>query len=473
MKEEAAMTIPARDALETLWSGLSLPADALPNLLIEGEEPVLPSSFAIGTAAAVSIGAAGLAAAEIFARRGGARQAVAISMRDAAIEFRSERYLRVGGGEAPELWDPIAGLYPCGDGGFVRLHTNFAHHRAGVVRILGCEDTKEAVAEALLRWKALDFETAASEAGMVVAALRSKAEWDATPQARALAAEPLIAIDRIGDAPPTPLPPGRRPLEGLRVLELARIIAGPVAGRVLAAHGAEVLQISAPHLPQIDTTVIDNGRGKRTARLDLRHEADRAQLKALAASGDVFLQSYRPGALAARGFGAEELAAERPPAAPGIVHASLSAYGFSGPWAMKRGFDSLTQTTTGINRDEADAAGQATPRALPAQALDHAGGTLLALGIMAALLRRAEEGGSWRVRVSLARTGLWLRSLGRVENGFSAPDPKLEDVQDRIEQSESGYGKLTAVRHAARLAETPAYWDGPAMPLGSHAPQWQ
>jgi crotonobetainyl-CoA:carnitine CoA-transferase CaiB-like acyl-CoA transferase len=444
-----------------LWHDLGLDPAALRRLTITGHDPVLPSAFAIGQAAATSIGLAALAAT-LYAGR---PQPVGVALRDAAAEFRSERYLRIDGAAPEDPWDAIAGLYPCADG-FLRLHTNFAHHRAGVIRLLGCADNREAVAEALRGWKALDFEAAATAAGMVVAALRSYAEWDPTPQAQAIAAEPLIALRRIGDAPPVAAPRGARLLAGLRVLDLTRIIAGPVTGRVLAAHGADVLRISGPGLPQIPSLVVDTGRGKRSAELAL----DDPRLLALADGADVFLQSFRPGALAAHGFGAAALAARR--TRRGIVHASLSAYGFEGPWASRRGFDSLVQTTGGINRAEAEAAGRPTPQALPAQALDHGAGTLLALGILAALIRRQQEGGSWEVRVSLARTAYWLRSLGPVADGFSAADPGPAEIADRLEDSPSAFGRLTAVKHAATLPDTPAAWTLPATPFGHDAPGW-
>ncbi len=455
------------DALKDLWAGLSLRVAALGNVRLTGAEPALPSSFAIGTLAQTSIAAAGLAAAEIHTRRGGQQQTVAVDMRDAAIEFRSERYLRVDDGPAPELWDRIAGLYRCRDG-WVRLHTNFPHHRDGILRLLGVPHEREAVAAALATRAAVAFEAEAADRGLVVAALRDSAAWDASDPGRAVAAEPLIAVERIGDAPPMPLPPGPRPLAGLRVLELTRIIAGPVAGRVLAAHGAEVLHITAPHLPQVEPLVIDSGRGKRSAFLDLRQPDERARFEHLIGSADVLLQSYRPGALDALGLGAEALAARR----PGLIHASLSAYGFTGPWAGRRGFDSLVQTATGLNVEEARAAGGDQPWPLPAQALDHGGGTLLALGIMAALLRRMEEGGSWRVRVSLARTARWLRALPRRPDGFTCPDPALDDVRDLVEVVESPFGRLSLVRHAARLSATPARWATPPVPLGTHPARW-
>jgi crotonobetainyl-CoA:carnitine CoA-transferase CaiB-like acyl-CoA transferase len=387
-------------------------------------------------------------------------------MRHAAVEFRSERYQRVNGGPAPEIWDKIAGLYRCGDGRYVRLHTNFPHHRDGLLALLGCDNDRDAVARALGGWRAEDLETKAAEAGLVTAAARSFAEWDAQPQARAIAAQPLFAIDRIGAAPPEPLPSGDRPLAGVRVLDLTRIIAGPVCGRALAAHGAEVMRIASARLPFIAPLVIDSGRGKLSAYADLDTEDGRQALRGLLQDADVFVQGYRPGGLAARGFSPEQAAALR----PGIVYVSLSAYGYAGPWADRRGFDSLVQTASGINHAEAGAAGIEGPKELPCQALDHASGYLMALGAIAGLLRRAEVGGSWHVRVSLARTGRWLQALGRVARGLDCAAPTPGD--ELFEEADSGFGKLQAIRHAAQLSETPARWARPAVPLGSHPPRW-
>jgi hypothetical protein len=299
--------------------------------------------------------------------------------------------------------------------------------------------------------------------------MRSFAEWDAHPQGAAAAALPPIRVERVGDAPPTPLPPlASRPLEGLRVLDVTRVIAGPVCGRALAAHGAEVLHVSAAHLPSFDALVVDTGRGKRAARIDLRTAGGRDALRSLAAGADVFLQGYRPGAIAGRGFAPADLAALR----PGIVCASLSAYGEVGPWGGLRGFDSLVQTASGFNVAEAEFAGAAPPKPLPCQALDHASGYLLSLGVLAALLRRAEEGGSWHVRASLAGTGAWLRGLGRLEGGFAAPAPRFEDIADLVEESDSGWGRLAALRHSGRLDQTPPRWALPSVPLGTHPPAW-
>jgi len=458
-------------ALAALWRVAAGDEAALASVELSGGEPALPSSFAIGVAAQASIAAATLATREIARERGGPAQTVHVDMRHAAIEFRSERYLRVDGAPAPELWDKIAGVYRCADG-WVRLHTNFAHHRDGVLRLLACGNERSAVQDALMRWRAEDFETAAAEAGLVVTALRSFEQWGAHPQGQAVASLPVLGLERIGDAPPRPLPrwtaDTTQPLQGLRVLDLTRIIAGPVCGRTLAAHGAEVLLVTGPHLPAIAPLVIDTGRGKRSTHIDLRDAAGRETLKALARDADVFVQGYRPGGLAERGFSADELAHAR----SGIVCASLSAYGHIGPWAARRGFDSLVQTASGFNVAEAQAAGVDEPKPLPAQALDHAAGYLLAFGVQMALLRRAREGGSWHVRVSLAQTGRWLRGLGRLPEGLRTADPKLDDVRDLMEESDSGFGRLLAVRHAGHLSDTPPAWTRPSVPLGADAPRW-
>ncbi|HTO05946.1 MAG TPA: CoA transferase, partial [Myxococcota bacterium] len=312
------------------------------------------------------------------------------------------------------------------------------------------------------------FETAAAGAGAVAAMMRSPEEWAAHPQGRALAALPAFEIERIGDAAPRPFPPGDRPLAGLRVLDLTRVVAGPVCGRTLAAHGADVLRIASPGLPFFPWIVIDTGRGKRSAYADLETADGRESLTRLLRRADVLVQAYRPGAIAARGFGPADAAGLR----PGIVYVSLSAYSHAGPWAGRRGFDSLVQTATGFNQAEGAAAGVEGPKELPAQALDHGSGQLMAAAALLARARQAREGGSWHVRVSLAQTGRFLYGLGRVADGLRSPDPGLDDVQDRLEDSNSAFGRLRAVRHAAELSETPARFARPAAPLGSSPAEW-
>jgi len=455
------------NVLAGLWRLAGHDDTALNCAELTGTEPVLPSSFAVGTAAQATIAASALAAAELWRLRTGRRQHVGVDMRAAAIEFRSERYLRVDGKVPAEYHDSIAGLYCCGDGRWVRLHTNLPHHCSGLLKLLGCAHDRTAVQRTLDGWQAERLEDAAAAAGLVVTACRTFAEWDAHPQGQAVAGLPLFSIEQIGDAPAKPLPAIERPLAGIRVLDLTRIIAGPVCGRTLAAHGADVLLITAPHLPSMLPLVIDTGRGKLSASIDLRDPGRRAKLAALVGDADVFVQGYRPGALAAFGFGPEDVAKLR----PGIIYVSLCAYGHAGPWAGRRGFDSLVQTASGFNAAEAEAFGQSKPRELPAQELDHATGYLLAFAAMSALKRRAECGGSWHVRCSLAQTGYWLRSLGRI-NGMQCPNPRSADVSDVLEELPSGFGRLTAVRHAATMSETPPRWQRQSTPLGMHPPAW-
>ena len=467
------MSAPApRKILADLWRAAGQPEAGLEAVALAGAEPALPSSFAVGTAAQTTVAASALAANELWRLRTGRRQRVSVDMRQAGIEFRSERYLRIDGKPPHEHRDKTVGVYRTGDGRWIRLHTNLPHHRAGTLKLLGAEYDRASVQRAIDGWEAFKLEDAAAAAGLVVTATRSFEEWDAHPQGRAVARLPLFGVERIGDAPAEPLPAGERPLAGIKVLDLTRVIAGPVCGRTLAAHGADVLNITAAHLPAMEALVIDTGRGKLTAQIDLRETNGREKLAGLLRQADIFIQGYRPGAIAQYGFGAEEAARLR----PGIVCVSLCAYGHEGPWAERRGFDSLVQNANGLNVAEAEAAGASgpnpEPRPLPAQAFDHATGFLMAFGAMTALRRRATEGGSWHVRCSLAQTGHWIRNLGRIEGGLALPDPSFDDVRDLMEDSPSGFGRLTGVRHSAVLSETPARWVRPSMPLGSHVAEW-
>ena len=452
--------------LTRLWQLAQLPDAALPYASLDGSDPVLPSSFRVGAAAQSTIAAAALAACELGHMRGAERQQVHVQMAHAALECSSWYSLD---GVSPDPWDKFSGLYACADG-WVRVHANFAHHRDGALRLLGLDPAgaKRTDAEQALRqWRAIDFETAAAEAGLVAAALRGFAQWDASAQGQAIAAQPLFTLERIADAAPRALPvlaDDARPLSGIRVLDLTRILAGPVGTRAMAAYGADVLLVNGPHLPNIEA-IADTSRGKLSAHADLRTDAGQEALWRVLADAHVFVQAYRPGALQARGFGPLEIAAR----CPGIVLVSLSAYGAQGPWSGRRGFDSLVQTAMGFNHAEGVAKGDGKPRPMPMQILDHASGYLIALCAAAALLRQQREGGSWQVGISLAQTGHWLRSLGCVENGFAVTPPERTPY---LESFRSGFGELRAFRHSAQLARTPATWLLPSMQPGSHAMRW-
>lgn len=448
-----------------LWNGAGLPEEALDRIRIDGADPVLPSPFKLGEAAASTIGATALAAAELWRGRTGQVQRVSVDTRTAAMAFRSERHVRIDGEPPPPIWDDIAGFHEAAGGRWIQLHTNFPHHRERALGVLGCAGNREAVGEAVARWDGQALEEAFIEAGTCAAFVRTPEEWLAHPQQAAVARLPLMEILPLGESAPEPLPRADRPLSGVRVLDLTRIVAGPVAARALAAHGADVLQVSAPHLPNIERLVIDTGFGKRTASLDLRDSGDRAVMKALIREADVFLQAYRPGALAAMGFSPEEVAAIR----PGIVYVTLSAWGHEGPWRHRRGYDSLVQSASGIAWE---CGREGRPGRLPCQAQDHATGYLAAFGAIAALMRRSTGGGGHLVRVSLAQTGHWLRGLGRMEEtGLQEPDNAA--IGDLLQISKTPFGFVEHIRpDVATLSETPMRWTMPPAPLGTHGAGW-
>ena len=390
------MAATARGALEVLWSLADLDREALDRIELTGEEPALPSVFRIGTAASACIGAAGLAASELWRLRTGAAQPVRVAMRHAAVAYRSERYLRVDGApvEGPHR---AQSYFRDASGRWMQLHMAYPHHREGILRELGCADDDGEIARTFARRDAFEVEDALAARGLPGYALR----------------------------------------------------------------------IHPPHLPELPVLAMDGGRGKRCAHVDLRDAGDRRAFDALIEGADVFVQGFRPGGLASLGYAPDAVAERR----PGIVYVTLSAWGESGPWAKRHGFDSLVQTATGIVAEGSAAKDAGEPAPLPCQALDHSSGYLAAFGAMVGLARRATEGGSWLVRVSLAATGRWLDGLGRVE-GLSAPDPDLAAVTDRLEWRRTAFGEMTSVRCAEELPATPPAFALPAAPLGSHRCEW-
>lgn len=453
-----------------IWTNSGLRPAALDNLDLTGITQTLPSSFHVGVAAQASIALAALAAAETGRQRGMNTGRVGVDMQ--AAERECSGYFTLDG-QMPPSWAPLSGLYPCRDG-HVRIHANFDHHRDAALAVLGLTGntnayTKADVTQALRRWDAVDFESAVSAAQGVASASRTFEEWHQHAQAGVISDLPLLSFEQIGDAAPLPIPlpstkSRNKPLAGIRVLDLTRILAGPVAGRTLAAYGADVMLVNSPRLPNIEH-IVDTSRGKLSTLLDLHNAADAGQLASLVRAAHVFIQGYHPGGLARLGFDPANLARSR----PGIVYVSLSAYGHLGPWAQRRGFDSLVQTATGFNQAEADAAGAATPQAMPVQILDYASGFLLAFAAQVALLRQAQVGGSWHVRVSLAQTAHWLRGLGRVDRPFARPRTQ---PAASLRHYPSGFGELMAIPHSATFGGVSPDWQRPAMPPGSHPPAW-
>lgn len=461
-------------ALGEILAQAGLPPPRRGQVEIAGSDPVFPTRFCVGTAGAAAIAAAALAAAELWSlRKGGPPQSVAVDLRRAAASLRSARYLRIDGKPPKEPFDVLSGLYQARDDRWVFLHCNFPNHRQAALSVLGlpADSNRAAVAAAICGVDGLALEDAIHAAAGCAALVRSAAEWSRHPQSAAVAALPFLEIERVGDAPPEPLPAsGDRPLAGIRVLDLTRVLAGPTCARTLAEHGADVLKVSGPHLPHSGEVEIDTGLGKLSAFLDLRVERDAATLRALIAEGccDVFSQSYRPGALAGRGLGAAELAALR----PGIVHVELSAWGREGPWARRRGFDTIVQCASGMAMIEG---GGRRPHLLPVSAIDYVSGYLMAMGAMAALKRRVEEGGSWRVRVSLARSGKWIIDRGLFEPAAIAGVPRelpAAEIAGITMETPSLFGRIRHLAPVARMSETSPGWARPPVPLGHDPAVW-
>ncbi|PYI17231.1 beta-N-acetylglucosaminidase [Aspergillus violaceofuscus CBS 115571] len=471
----------ARDSVDYLWNTLGLPAESPNQLELPGQGLGLPSSFKVAHLAQASIGLSALLAAQIYAlRSGSAVPGVSVPLQHAAIEFKSERLYTLDGKPAPSPWGPIGGLHKTADG-YVRVHDSFPNHRDGAKALVGCppDADRAQLGSRIASWRSVDLEAAAFDAKLVISALRSYSEWDVLPQARAISDFP-ITLRKLCDGPvglPATMSSANpdKCLRGLRVLELSRVIAAPLSGKTLAAHGADVLWVTSPNLPDLPTMDRDFGRGKRTVQLDLTAEADRAELDRLLTDAHVFTQGFCPGGVAQRGYSPEALAQRFQHR--NIICANMSAYGPEGPWANKRGFDSLVQTCSGMNVSEAEhfGAGEAA-RPTPCQALDHAGGYFLAAGIQAALYKQATEGGSWQVDVSLAGVMKYLRSLGQFEgrSGFETADYQCTtDVPEEfLETRETEFGPMIAVRHSAAIDGVTVGWDVMPKPLGSDKKAW-
>jgi crotonobetainyl-CoA:carnitine CoA-transferase CaiB-like acyl-CoA transferase len=458
----------AKASLAELVRIAGLPAASANNVEIAEADPVFPTRYRAVTPGTAAMAACGLAAAELWKIRTGRQQQVRLNARAAAAALRSSRYLKINGERPEEDPGKITGFYPLRDGRWMYLHCNFPNLRDRNVEILGVAANKEAVTAAVAKWNGLELESAIMEGGGACSFVRSEEEWRALPQMQAVAELPLLEIVKIGEAPPRPLPAGDRPLSGVRVLDLTRVLAGPACARTLAEHGADVLRVTRKDLPDLGPpSDVDTGIGKLQTHIDLRDPAQAETMRSLVRDCDVFLQSYRPGALGRRGLSPEALAELR----PGIVYVTLSAWGHEGPWRGRRGYDTVVQSANGM----AWQGERERPAFLPYAAQDYVVGALLAYGALVALGRRAREGGSWLVRASLAGAGHWIRRHGLLDAAEYEKLPKefpAEELQSLLMQHDSPLGRITHLAPVAQLSETPGRWARPAAPRGHHKPEW-
>jgi crotonobetainyl-CoA:carnitine CoA-transferase CaiB-like acyl-CoA transferase len=462
------------DALRTLLPFAGWPQDRLRDVDISGaSDPILPTPFRITEASTAALAAVGLAVSDLWELRTGRRQEIGIDSRRATASLRSGTYLKMEDTPVSHARHTIMGVYPAKQGRWSYIHANFPNHRNAALKVLGVPEDPEAVRKAVAQWDALELEEAIIAAKGAGGMVRTMEEWAQHPQAKAIATLPLMEIIKIGESAPEELPKGDRPLSGIRVLDLTRVIAGPTCARTLAEHGADVLKITGAHLPSLGRQEYDTGHGKLSAHLDLREENDKEILRGLVREADVFSQGYRPGTLGTRGFSPEALADLR----PGIVVVSLCAFSHVGPWASRRGFDTVVQTVSGITHRQGELfpGAEPGPQFYPVSAIDYLTGYLMAFGAMVALRRRAHEGGSWLVRISLAQVGRWLVERGQV------PEAELKSVAKEFTReeldrwsmtSETPVGKLRHLGPVLDLSETPPRWARPTVPLGYHHPVW-
>lgn len=440
------------------------------SVAVSGGDPILPTRFHVGEAAAAAMVAVGLGAARMWEQRGGRPQRLEIDVGGAAASLLS--FALLPGISLVRDAPATVGLYRARGGAWVHLHGGFPHLHEGTLALLGCDDGADAIAATVQRCDADTLEEALAERGLCGARLRSAAEWHSHAQGTLLSHAPLVEVSRIGDAPAEPLPGprasdhGARPLSGVRVLDLTRVLAGPTCARTLAEHGAEVLHVRGRHLPFIEPFVIDTNPGKRSCHLDLDVGEDCERLRGLLREAHVFSQSYRTGALARRGFAVEDVAAIR----PGIVIASINCYGHDGPWAARAGWEQLAQTVTGMAHEHG---GTEAAAIVPAAVNDYITGHLAALGVICALIRRAREGGSWHVRVSLARTAMWILSLPRVDADAAPTGIDAATLAKHQVQMETAWGSLTRLGPILRMSDTPPHWSTPPVPLGHDPAAWQ
>jgi crotonobetainyl-CoA:carnitine CoA-transferase CaiB-like acyl-CoA transferase len=436
---------------------------------------VLATRFAVDEAVSAVVAAGGAVAADLWKLRTGESQEVEVNTREAAASLTSYTFVRIEDqSRAPPARDPamlrsaVMGFHPTKDGRHVLLHPSFPPGTERILKALKATPDAESVNAACMLRTAQEIEDAVAAERGCCGVVRTPEEWDASEQGRQLANRPVVEVIKIGDSDPEPMPSlGDMPLSGIRVLDMTRVLAGPTCARTLAQYGADVLYLASPKLPASTGFLPDTNHGKLSAWLDLDEESNRARLRELLKTADVFSQGYRTGAMERMGFGPTQIAQLR----PGIVYTSINCYGHEGPWRSRAGWEQLAQTVSGMAHVHGGAEG---PKLQPGAVTDYTTGFLAALGSLIALQRRAVYGGSYLVRVSLCQTGMWVRSLGIAPEERVAAATKLEgdEVRDFIIDSNGGYGPMSHLRPPVRMSATPARWKRPNVMLGTHPAEW-
>lgn len=463
-------------ALARLIEQLGLPAEWLARTQISGLDPVVPSRYRPGMASAVALAAQAIGVAEIWRQRGGVAQSLAVDLFKAAVPgLRTLAYVKRDGHSLQLLRPASEGrvFFETRDGRQMYLlrHAFYHEHYSRFLECLDCSSATESIARAAAKRDAHELEDALADAKAIGAIARTREEWLAHPQGRYLRDRIPVDIQRLGLSDAEPLLPAARPLAGLRVVDMGHVLAGPVVSRVLAEQGAEVMHVSAPHIPDPNHVVADTGFGKRTAFADIRSAIDREQLQRLISEADVFVHSWRPGVLDRYGLSAEELTALR----PGLIYANVSCYGSGGPWGTRAGYDPLGQVVSGLAVGEGSIDKPALASTFTLN--DYLAGYLGAAGILAAVLRRAREGGSYSVEVSLTGCSMWLQELGKLPEAEWPGGPRgvaklpLAAPED-LGVMQTPYGTMEHALPIVRYSATPSRWERPPSPAGTFPLRW-
>lgn len=448
---------------------------------LEGKDNLFRTPFKVGQTSAEVLAARAVAANDLWEIRTGRRQNISVNKRIAAATSlagtdmtcrRSENGTYEPIPPLPELKHMIAMTqpWPTADGHWLLPHTNLPHLERRVLDLLQCESSTDALSAAIAKWNSDELEQAIANVHACGGKIRTPEEWLTHPQGSFLQMQPVVEITKVSDTDPIPLPEGDEPLSGIKVLDLTRILAGPTAGLSLAEHGADVLMVTAPHLPQVPAFVRDTSHGKRSCFLDYNLPDEKEQLKQLASQADVFIDGYRPNRVASHGFGVEDLVKLR----PGIVHLSVNCFGSGGPFYDRAGWDQVAQAVTGMCHTQGVSTGADGPQLTPVFVCDFLAGFLGSFGVMVALARRAKEGGSYTVKVSLCQAAMLLQRQG-LKNDFLESDEKLKQYEfDEYAHIDKGtyLGDLKSLGPVIKMTETPPKWGGTTPELGSSKPEW-
>ncbi|UHL63940.1 CoA transferase [Paralcaligenes sp. KSB-10] len=471
MSKSAALYKEACRSISELLESHSSFEDPSKRLRLFGSVPPFDSRHKLSVAAAGAIGAYALAVEKWWHMTSGQHQVVGIDWMQAASSLNPGHFQKQSGYALPALsllTELKADFYKTADERWFFPIGSYPHLRDGVLDLLQSSNSSDALGAAIRKWNAQDLEDAFAREKLPGVFARSREEWLRHPQGRQLSRTPVIEIEKIGDSDVEHSRAQSRPLENVRVLDMGHVIAGPVVARSLAEHGAEVLRVSPPLRQDPFRQTIDTNIGKRSAFIDLNSELDRRKIRQLIVGADVMVQSWRSQSLKNRGLGPEEAAAIR----PGIIYVSVSAFGDQGPWATRGGFEQLGQVVSGIALEESRSG---RPRLVPTYLLnDYLTGYLGAAGVMLALIRRATEGGSYHVKVSLTRTSMWVQSLGLENEIDEAARGRhfAEHLNPVLEKRQSAYGVLEQLPPVAHFSHTQAYWSLPPAPIGAHEPAW-